>query len=74
MGAASQPWRLSARLSPVAALQRATDELQGVCSVAIESQPTYTDVSITPLPNAPDDAVKEWLNFALCAALEIHLS
>jgi hypothetical protein len=66
--------RLSRALYPLAAIQKACDAFGDLCAVQIQHSDEELTVSILPLEASPNETTDEFLNYALCAALETHLT
>ena len=65
---------LERSLYPVPAIQQAIEAFQGICDVTAETRGMETHLSFAPHAAAPEAVVMEFLSYALCAALEAHLS
>jgi hypothetical protein len=68
---------LDAALYPIEAIAAARNAFREFCSVVEHPRPDPWDgvrLTLIPRPDAPPHAVDEFLNYALCAALERHLA
>jgi hypothetical protein len=65
---------LERSLYPVPAIKLAIEAFREVCDVTAETGNSETRLSFAPHAGAPESVVMEFLSFALCAALEAHLS
>jgi hypothetical protein len=65
---------LERSLYPVPAIELAIEAFRGVCDVTAEMGKEETHLSFAPHAGAPESVAMEFLSYALCAALEAHLS
>ena len=68
---------LSRSIYPEACLAQAAEAYRAFCSVTVrETDPTTYCIEIVPTPSVGDEAraAREFLNYLLDIALEIHLS
>lgn len=66
--------RLSDSLYPPAALAKAREAFSQVCRIDQDVWDGGTVLTLAPVEGAPAETVDEFLSYALCAALEIHLA
>jgi hypothetical protein len=65
--------RLSSSLYPSAAVDRGLSAYSDLMHAVVDSVPGCTVLRITLKPTAEASTIDEFLNYVLCAAIEIHL-
>jgi len=65
---------LSQRLYPPASIDKACAAFSELCNVEQDGSGDDVRLTITPLEGSPTETADEFLNYALCAAIETHLS
>ena len=65
---------LSQRLYPPASIDKACAAFRELCSVERDGSDGDDRLTIIPLEGSPAETPDEFLNYALCAAIETHLA
>jgi hypothetical protein len=60
-------------LYPPSSLQKAAAAFASLCEIQLEELGPDLSVTITPRDDAPPATSEEFLNYALCSAIESHL-
>jgi len=66
--------RLSHALYPPASIEKARAAFSGLCRVEQEGSGEDVRLTIIPFEGTPPHTADEFLNYALCAAAETHLT
>lgn len=74
MGAHARTVVLQRVLYPDVVVAAARDAYSELCDFEVATAESEISLTIVPRPEASRGVVDEFLNYALCAALEMHLS
>jgi len=64
---------LSRRLYPPASIDKACAAFSELCNVERDGSGDDVRLTIIPLEGSPAETADEFLNYALCAAIETHM-
>ena len=64
---------ISSALYPLTSIEKARDAFRHLCSIQLERAGEDASLTILPVEDSPPETADEFLNYALCAALETHL-
>lgn len=66
--------RLSPALYPPGSIEKARAAFSDLCSIELGGSGNDVRLTILPLEGSPPKTIEEFLNYALCAAVEAHLA
>lgn len=65
---------LSPELYPPGSIEQARVAFHGLCVIELRGSGESVSLTISPLEGSPPETIDEFLNYALCAAVETHVA